>query len=425
MTTTATVHTETDAPARPVIAGPVRRDFRIYLTGQVSTTFGTAFTALAVAVVAVQWFHATPLQIGLLSAAATVPTLLLGPAVGVLADRVRRPRRLLILTDLACAVLLAALAAGLAGGLRGIHWLVAFAVLLGVGSLVTRSLFFTHINSLGLPELAPARATLQAGTYVSGAAGQAVVGPAIAMFGPVTAFVVDAACYLLSVVCLRSLRSSDRNPAVERRGPGTEKPDLMLGMRTVFRGRLGTVVVFAVISQVGFVGCLALRPLFLLETLDLPVSLIAVPSFCAAVLGVVGSLAAGAALRRGRRVETMLVLCWAVGAVTALLLPAAGGPMGWAIALACLGTALPVMAGAAANVALVALFTEWIPEEIMGQVNAALMVPLTASAAVGPLLAGWLGQVGGVRTAMFTSAVLGVLALPLLGGLLRHRVGSR
>jgi MFS family permease len=421
MTTTATVHNGPDSPASPVVAGPVRRDFRIYLTGHVSTTFGTTFTALAVAVVAVQWFQATPLQIGLLSAAATIPSLLLGPAVGVLADRVRRPRRLLVITDLACAALLTALAAGLAGGLRGIHWLVAFAVLLGAGSLVTRSLFFTHINSLGLPELAPARATLQAGTYVSGAAGQATVGPAIAMFGPVIAFAVDAACYLLSAVCLRSLRASDRNPAVDRRGSAAEKPDLMLGMRTVFRGRLGLLVAFAVISQLGFVGCLALRPLFLLETLGLPVNLVAAPSFCAAVLGVVGSLAAGAALRRGRRAETMLALCWAGGAVSALLLPAAGGPVGWALALACAGTALPVMAGAAANVALVALLTEWIPEEIMGQVNAALMVPLTVSAAAGPLLAGFLGQVGGVRTAMFTSAVLGVLALPLLGGVLRSR----
>jgi MFS family permease len=405
----------------------VRRDFRIYFTGQISASFGAAFTSVAVAVAAVQTFNATPIQMGLLAAASTVPTLVLGPLAGVVADRTRRPRRLLIVSDLFCALILSGCAAALAAGVANLVWLVAFSVLLGTGSLVTQALFFTHVNSLGVSDLATVRARLQAGTYVAGAVSNAVVGPVVAAFGAVVGLLVDLFSYLTSAACLRSLRAPDRNPAREPvlsdvDSSATRPPsraELTVGFRTLGQPQLRPIALYALIAQTGFVGCSALRPLFLLDTLALPVSLFAVPAFCAAALGVVGSVYAGRALRAGVAAAPFLVGCWLMTGLSGLLLPVAGGSHVTALALACAGTALPVMGGAAANVAFVALLTQSVPEQVIGRVTAAILVLLTASATAGPILAGWLASGVGVRTAIWCSAAAVLAGLPLLRSLVR------
>ena len=68
--------------------------------------FGSQVTIVALPLLAALTLDASPLQMGLLSAAGTAPFLLIGLLVGVLVDRVRRIP-LLVASDLARAVLLA------------------------------------------------------------------------------------------------------------------------------------------------------------------------------------------------------------------------------------------------------------------------------------------------------------------------------
>jgi MFS family permease len=64
-----------------------RRDFRCYLSGYGSATFGTAFTGVAVSALAVDLFHVTGGQAGVLAAGSTLPALAVAPFAGLAADR--------------------------------------------------------------------------------------------------------------------------------------------------------------------------------------------------------------------------------------------------------------------------------------------------------------------------------------------------
>jgi MFS family permease len=405
-----------DAPARP----GEHRDFRLYLAGDVSSTFGSVFTATATSVLAVDMFHASGFQAGVLAAASTLPTLVLAPVAGALADRIRRPRRVLIIGELVAAVAVGICAAGVAAGVAHFFWLVLVTVALGAVLTVTQTVFFTHLNSLRRAHLATARARLQTASYVASSSANAVAGPVIGVFGPALALATDAVSYLLSAGSLRAIRSPDRNPAYDPgRVPQAIHRDIVAGVRILARSRLRSVIGYALLGQLGFAGTGALKALFLLRTLDVPPHLYGVPGFCAAALGVVGSLVASRALAAGRRPGHVTVAWWTCGAFVALLLPVTAGPLPVVLLTAATGLAVPAMCGAAANVALVALFSDEIPEDAMGRANASLMVVVTAVTAAGALLAGGAADLLGVRGALWLCVLAGVAGLPLLRPLLR------
>src|SRR6266480_3686784 len=92
-------------------------DLRTYLAGQTASAFGSTLTATATSVVAVISFHAGPQMVSLIVTCATLPALMFGPICGVLADRVTRPRRMLLILDLVCGGAVFACAAATVTGL--------------------------------------------------------------------------------------------------------------------------------------------------------------------------------------------------------------------------------------------------------------------------------------------------------------------
>src|ERR1700676_478324 len=80
-------------------------DFMKLWPGETVSLFGTRMGDVAISFAAVIALKATPLQIGLLAAAGTVPTLVLSLFVGVWVDRLRR-RPILIATDIARTIVL-------------------------------------------------------------------------------------------------------------------------------------------------------------------------------------------------------------------------------------------------------------------------------------------------------------------------------
>src|SRR5512141_811369 len=75
-----------------------------FWAGQTISVFGSAITGLALPLTAVSILNATPGQMGLLGAAATLPFLLVGLFAGVWVDRSRR-RPILLSADVARALL--------------------------------------------------------------------------------------------------------------------------------------------------------------------------------------------------------------------------------------------------------------------------------------------------------------------------------
>jgi len=112
------------------------------------------------------------------AAAAGVTPLLLGIPIGALADRLDRPRRVLIGCDLFGMAAVGLLAAGLALHWANIWWLIALNMVLGGITLVVETIYFIHLRGIvAKDELVVSRARLQTGEYGAGVLGRALAGP--------------------------------------------------------------------------------------------------------------------------------------------------------------------------------------------------------------------------------------------------------
>lgn len=96
------------SPLRQTFAPLANRNLSTYLGGQLVSLVGTWMQFTAQSWVVWELSHSTAAN-GIAAALATLPTLLLGPVAGVIADRFDR-RRILLLSQSVAAVLAAALA---------------------------------------------------------------------------------------------------------------------------------------------------------------------------------------------------------------------------------------------------------------------------------------------------------------------------
>src|SRR3954468_12542181 len=97
-----------DHPSTPDLA-PLRnqRDYRLLWTARTISITGSEVSKLAVPLTAVTLLAASPMEMGLLTAAASLPALLLGLQSGAVADRLSRHRPLMIACELiSCAAAL-------------------------------------------------------------------------------------------------------------------------------------------------------------------------------------------------------------------------------------------------------------------------------------------------------------------------------
>jgi len=82
--------------------------FRLLWAGQATSMFGSLIGNFAFSLVAIITLHASAGEVALLNACSLVPAVLAGPAIGALADRMRR-RPLMIGADVGRALALASI----------------------------------------------------------------------------------------------------------------------------------------------------------------------------------------------------------------------------------------------------------------------------------------------------------------------------
>jgi MFS family permease len=138
-----------------------------------------------------------------------LPMLVLGAPAGVLADRVDN-RRLLVATSTASALVAAAFAAAVATGHRGIWWIHALTLVLGLVLAIERpamqAILFQLVGQETLPSAVAANSTINS---VSRLVGPALAGALIATVGVEICFVINAVSYLAVIFVLLTLRSSE------------------------------------------------------------------------------------------------------------------------------------------------------------------------------------------------------------------------
>lgn len=390
----------------------VLRDLRFYWWGQTTSAFGSVFTAVAMPIVAIDHLGASAGEMGVISAAATLPAVALGLPVGAFADRIRHPRRVLLALDAISALAIAVLALGIADGLVTVAWLIGLSVLEGCLSILMGCLYFIHLRHLvDNDQIGPARARLQAGQYGAALLGRILAGPVIVAFGSPAALAIDAATYVLSASALLAMRSSDQvepPPRLEGAdGLRSAAAGLMFFVRQPFhRGLLVFILVPAAASS----GLSALTGPFLLRVIRLPTAYYGLAFALSGLAGLAGSAIAARYVGRAGDPRRAVILAFTLSTACYLLLPLASGPLALATFVAALGIGTPIFFGAIANAALSSVMGIDVPEGEMGRVAAALQVVASLAAMLGSLLGGELGDRLGVRDALWTLCAVALAA---------------
>jgi predicted MFS family arabinose efflux permease len=399
------------------------RDFSLLWLGEGVSVLGNATTTVLLPLLAVIGFGAGPGWMGLITAAAWAPWLLVGLPAGAWVDRLPA-RRVMVTSDVVAAATLASVPAAWALGVLTLPHLVAAAFANGVCTV-----FFRAAYPLLVRQVAPRHQQETAFARLFGTeSAMQVVGPgfggALAQaFSAAWGLAADAVSFLVSAVCLLRLRLDTPGSDVPgHRGgnaAGSLRTRIREGVEYIRRDRLlRFFTVVGGVSNFGLTGYGALLVLFLVREVHLDEAAVGVVMAVGAAGGVVGAAVATRASRRLGSARALLALQLLAGP-PALLVPL-GSPGAGLVAML-LGMVLVGIGVVAGNVVRGAWRNRYVPVDMVArQVTTAQVVNLGTMPVAG-LVAGWLGSAVGLRqtiagmAAVHAAACLSMWWSPLRG----------
>jgi MFS family permease len=403
----------------PYVRLALNGPFTAMWLGQVVSSLGDRVHQVALVFLVAGATNYSPLALGVVFAAMTVPTFLVGPMAGVLVDRWDR-KRVMVGSDLIRA---------------GIVCLIPVASGIGVGIVVglvfllaAVSSFFRPARAAALPQVVPEEDLLTANSAmwiadtVSDLVGYSLGGLFVAFLGSslALAFWIDGASYLASAALVAAVVI----PPLVRAGAGAAEgePQAQTSIRAemaqgwhflLHETVLLATTVQAVIAEYGIGALMALSPLLIASLVVGGSDAAAAYGFFEMAMGlglVVGGIVLGGLAARLPKGPAIIVAFTAFGLVL--------------VAFALTGNLLVTMILAAAfglaNAAFVVpsqtLFQQRTPGEMLGRVIAIRLAVVNGVLALSMATSGALAQAFGLRPVL---AVCGVLtAVAGLAGLL-------
>ena len=344
----------------------------------------------------------SPAKAGLVGSILAGTAFFLRLPAGVLVDRWNR-RAIMIVCDLGRALNAGAFAIALAFG----HFLYAHVLAVAFVEAALGVLFGPAEAAAVRRVVAPeqrreAVAQNQSRTAIPGLVGPPL-GGVLLTAGRALPFAADAVSYLVSLVCVASVRAPLGDG---RRSEAHPLADVFTGLRWIWAQRfLRTLLLWFVGVGVVF-NSLGLVVLVLARDRGASAAQLGVAFALTAAGGVVGALATPYLLRRLRPVTLVVSSAW-ISTATAFLLLAADSPY----AIGALGGVAFLLVPAVNAIAFAAI-AEGAPDELQGRVTSAGIQLASLGAPVGPLLAGvLLGALGPSRAIVVYGCALIVLAL--------------
>ncbi|WP_205860609.1 MFS transporter [Phycicoccus sp. HDW14] len=353
-------------------------------------------------------------RVALLTAVVWLPNLL-ALLVGTWVDRRPRPRRLLVVADLARAVVVATVpVAAVLGALTFAH-LLAVALLLGAWSTLFRSAWQPFYVAL-----VPRERYVEAGSLFSATrSGSYIAGPALGgglvqLLTAPYALVVDAVSFLASATLLRTADVPDRTPAPD--DGSSLRRRVADGMRHVWRDPYLAPMLRCVswINLFTFV-VQALLVVFASRDLALSAGTIGLSLGIGATGGLLGAVVAG---RVGRRIgigRTAVVGALLFTLPTTTLVLAHGSDLAKAVGL----TAVEAVTGFGVmlfDVNVNAVMTAVIPDDVRARVQGAFTTVNYGVRPLGAVLGGLLAGLVGTGAAIAVGSVLAALSVLWLVG---------
>ena len=387
---------------------------RLWLSILISS-FGGQVTMLALPLTAALLLHATPTQMGILTATEIAPFVLLSLPSGVWLDRVRK-LPVYVLGEGLIALVLASVPLVWALGMlsMGYMYVVAFAIgcVFVTAGTAAQIVLTQVVPRARLVEAHAKNALASSGAEV---AGPGVAGALIKLVGAPLALLADALLLLISVAILRGIRITEVRPA--RVEPHFWR-DLKEGLRFVAEHRLLVALALAVGGwQMCHNAAMVVQILFATRELGLNENQV---GLCYVGLGLGTVLASTMGHRISRRIGPgpCLVLGIAVcgaGWLQLALVPANfWGVLSFVLMLVCFGVGAVLI-----FINFLALRQAVTPEPLLGRMTSTMRWLILLPAAPGALLGGYLGEHFSLRHALGFG---GVAALLLAWVAWRHPV---
>jgi MFS family permease len=377
------------------------RDFLLLWAGQSVSEVGSAVTTIAVPLTAVVVLQASTFQIGLLSAATTIPFLLIALPAGLVVDRLAK-RRLMIGCDAARMLIIGSVP--VAAWLGDLTLLQLYAVALAAGIL---TVFFDVAYQSYTPalidrdQLPDGNGKLAATQSFAQVAGPGLGG---ALFGLLRAgaLIADAASYGVSTISLLLIRTREAGtrtaPAAGRARPAL-RTEIFAGLSFVVRHPiLRKIAACTATSNLFSAMAFALEIVFLVRVLHVRPGYTGLLLAIGSLGGVAAGILSGPLTRWIGSARIIWVSILSFGAF-GLLMPLA--EPGWRIALFAAGFAGFAFCGVLYNIAQLSFRQAICPPGLLGRMNAAIRWIVWGTLPLGGLIGGALGTVLGVRATIW------------------------
>lgn len=378
------------------------RTFRRYWSAQTISMFGDQISSIALPLTAVLALHARAAQMGYLTAAVWLPSLLFSVHAGLWADRLGRRRVLMIAADVGRAALLVSVPVCYA--LHVLTLAQLYATAFGAGALST---MFTVCDGSVSVAIMPADQYVEGTSLVYGSRAVSFVGgPSLggllvqALSAPF-AIAADALSFLGSAFFLHRIKPTEAPPAGGGRGALSAGARFILGSPIV----RASLISASIINFFDFV-FLALFVLYATRSLHVRPGLLGLVLGAGAVGGVLGSLLTRRLARRigiGRAIVAGAVMFPAPLA----LVPLAGGPTALVLGLLFAAEFLSGFGVMTLDISIGSIFAVVIPAELRSRVNGAFQAVNYGTRPLGALAGGAAGTLIGLRPTLWIAVIGG------------------
>ncbi len=184
---------------------PLGRSFNLFWTGQAVSNVGDRITIFVVPTVMIFLLHASPLQVGIVAMAQYLGIPLIGPVAGMLVDRWDN-RLTLVMCDVIRLLAVAAMPVAYWLGVLSTPLLfVCVAFVSGCSIVFTVGYLVGRAGDRRQTHLVRAYSRLEGTRSVAEVSGPSIAAALYHALG-IAALLVDAASYLVSAICIRSMR---------------------------------------------------------------------------------------------------------------------------------------------------------------------------------------------------------------------------
>lgn len=375
------------------------RNYRVYTAGNAISLIGSWMQRFSVGWLAWQLSH-SPTWLGVVAVADLMPTLLLSPLAGVLADRLDRVR-LVALTQILAMAQAALLALLTYSGAIAIESLFLLTLVLGIVNAVNQPARLALIPNLVDRASLPSAVAINALVFNSARfVGPALTGPIVYHGGVALAFALNSLTYLAFLAALTQVKlAPDEHSASRRRTEFLR--DTLAGYHYALRHPgIGPIVLLFAVTSLSIRGFVELFPGFA----DLvfgtgPIGL----SWLVATLGL-GAVTGGIWMVRRQSIQGLTSLIMGHVLLVALSVLGFTATANYWFALACVfvcGFSL-ITTGISAQT----LVQSAVDPAMRGRVMALYGMLFRGGPALNALILGWLSSLFGLRFSVAAGAVI-------------------